>query len=211
MTEQLLNKYVNEVMQRLSNALPFAKSELNSVNSYTFLVSVVLSAQTTDKSVNKVTETLFKIANTPEQMLNLGCDNLKNYIKHLGLFNTKAKHIIELSEILVNKYDSKVPLDRNLLEQLPGVGRKTANVVLNHLCNSSYIAVDTHVKRLSHRLHLSNNTNLRKIEDDLYKIIPAKFHSIASNLLVLHGRYTCTARNPKCNNCILNDLCLFRN
>ena len=208
---RLHNSYVSDVMRRLSAALPNVKSELNSLNSYTFLIAVVLSAQATDKSVNQATESLFKIAKTPEQMLELGCNKLEKYIKHIGLYRTKARHVIKLSEILVNEYKSNVPLKRELLEKLPGVGRKTANVVLNNLCGIPYIAVDTHVKRLAYRLQFSTNTDPIKIETDLYKIIPEEFHNVASDLLVLHGRYICTARQPKCSNCVLNDICQYIN
>ena len=205
--EKPLNQYGEIIMDRLNRSIHNISSELNSLNSYTFLVAVVLSAQTTDKAVNKATYELFKIADNPISMLQLGADNLKEYIKHLGLFNSKAKHILELSKILIDKYQSKIPIDRIELEKLPGVGRKTANVVLNHLYKLPYIAVDTHVKRVSNRLNLSRSTNPIKIEEDLYKILPKKHHINASNLLVMHGRYTCTAKKPNCQNCIIKDIC----
>ena len=201
---------VLEIMERLSSLFPSVSSELNSINNYTFLIAVLLSAQTKDKSVNIITEKLFKVVSTPEQMLSLGLDKLKEYIKNIGLYNNKAKNIINLSKILIEKYNSEVPLDRDLLESLPGIGRKSANVILNKICNAPYIAVDTHVARVSKRLGLTNNTNVNKIEEDLYKIIPNKYHNTASNLLVMHGRYTCTAKNPKCNKCILKDICNYK-
>ena len=201
---------VLEIMERLSSLFPSVSSELNSINNYTFLIAVLLSAQTKDKSVNIITEKLFKVVSTPEQMLSLGLDKLKEYIKNIGLYNNKAKNIINLSKILIEKYNSEVPLDRDLLESLPGIGRKSANVILNKICNAPYIAVDTHVARVSKRLGLTNNTNVNKIEKDLYKIIPNKYHNTASNLLVMHGRYTCTAKNPKCNKCILKDICNYK-
>ena len=201
----------SEIMERLTSLFPSVSSELNSINNYTFLIAVLLSAQTKDKSVNTITEKLFKVASTPEQMLKLGLNNLKDYIKTIGLYNNKARNIIELSKILVEQYNSEVPLNRNSLELLPGIGRKSANVILNNICNAPYIAVDTHVPRVSKRLGLTDNTNVNKIEEDLYKIIPSRYHTTASDLLVMHGRYTCTAKNPKCTKCILKDICKSKN
>lgn len=202
---------VSEIIVRLNALFPSVSSELNSINNYTFLIAVLLSAQTKDKSVNIITNELFKVASNPEQMLSLGLEKLKEYIRTIGLYNNKAKNIINLSQILVNDYNSEVPLNRDLLEKLPGIGRKSANVILNNICNAPYIAVDTHVARVSKRLGLTNNTNVKKIEEDLYKIIPSKYHNKASNLLVMHGRYTCTARKPKCNSCALSDICIYKN
>ena len=201
------NTLALEIMERLTSLFPSVSSELNSINTYTFLIAVLLSAQTKDKSVNVITEKLFKVASTPEQMLELGLNNLKDYIKTIGLYNNKAKNIIELSKILVSKYNSEVPLNRKALESLPGIGRKSANVILNNICNAPYIAVDTHVSRVSKRLGLTDNTNVNKIEEDLYKVIPSRYYTTASNLLVMHGRYTCTAKNPKCSKCVLQDIC----
>lgn len=201
------NTLALEIMRRLTSLFPSVSSELNSINNYTFLIAVLLSAQTKDKSVNAITEKLFKVASTPEQMLELGLNNLKDYVKTIGLYNNKAKNIIELSKILVEQYNSEVPLNRKSLESLPGIGRKSANVILNNICNAPYIAVDTHVSRVSKRLGLTDNTNVNKIEEDLYKVIPSKYHTTASDLLVMHGRYTCTAKNPKCNRCVLQDIC----
>lgn len=204
------NTLALEIMRRLTSLFPSVSSELNSINPYTFLIAVLLSAQTKDKSVNIITEKLFEVANTPEQMVNLGIEKLKDYIKTIGLYNNKAKNIIDLSKILIEKYNSEVPLKREVLESLPGIGRKSANVILNNICNAPYIAVDTHVSRVSKRLGLTNNTNVIKIEEDLYKVIPNKYHTTASDLLVMHGRYTCTARNPKCNKCVLMDICKYK-
>ena len=198
---------VREIIHRLRISFPSVSSELQSINSYTFLIAVLLSAQTTDRAVNKVTLDLFKVVKTPEEMLGLGKDKLLTYIKHLGLYNVKAKYILELSRILIDKYDSQVPLNRNDLEQLPGIGRKSANVILNHLCNMPYIAVDTHVKRVAKTLGLSDSDNPLKIEQDLYEVIPSEYHRVISNLMVMHGRYVCIAKCPKCNKCNLRDLC----
>ena len=198
-------------MRRLTSLFPGVSSELRSINNYTFLIAVLLSAKTKDAFVNKITEKLFKTVNTPEQMLNLGLEKLKGYIKTIGLYNNKAKNIIALSVILVEKYNSEVPLSRDALESLPGIGRKSANVILNNICNAPYIAVDTHVARVSKRLGFTSNTNVIKIEKDLYKVIPEKYHSTASDLLVMHGRYTCKSRNPNCKSCILKDVCQYNN
>ena len=202
---------VSEIMNRLNSLFPSVSSELNSINDYTFLIAVLLSAQTKDKRVNIVTKELFKVASTPVQMLELGLDKLKEYIKTIGLYNNKANNIINLSKILIEQYNAEVPLDRDQLELLPGIGRKSANVILNKICNAPYIAVDTHVARVSKRLEFTKNTKVNKIEEDLYKVIPSEYHTIASNLLVMHGRYTCTAKNPKCSKCILKDICNSRN
>lgn len=202
---------VLEVMRRLTALFPSVSSELKSINNYTFLIAVLLSAKTKDASVNKITEKLFKTVNTPGQMLNLGLEKLKGYIKTIGLYNNKAKNIIALSVILVEKYNSAVPLSRDELESLPGIGRKSANVILNNICNAPYIAVDTHVARVSKRLGFTSNTNVIKIEKDLYKVIPEEYHSTASDLLVMHGRYTCKSRNPNCKSCILKDVCQYNN
>ena len=207
---RLLNSSeAGEVMARLARVFPHATSELKSLNDYTFLVAVILSAQTTDKAVNLATRDLFEVAQTPEEMISLGEDGLKGYIRHLGLFNSKARHIIEMSKALIENCGGCVPRTREELEALPGVGRKTANVVMNHLFGAPYIAVDTHVKRLSHILGLSENSDLQKIEGDLYKVIPEEWHSRASDLLVLHGRYVCRARRPACSRCVLKGMCKF--
>lgn len=199
----------HEIFSRLHNYIELPETELNYTNAYTLLVAVVLSAQSTDKGVNKATEALFKIVSTPEQMVELGLDKLKNYIKTIGLFNTKAKNVIALSEQLISKHNSQVPNSRDVLVQLPGVGRKTANVVLNVIFNQPTIPVDTHVGRIANRLNLSQHTNPTKIEHDLERVIPTEYMHDAHHLLILHGRYTCTARSPKCTECILNDLCTY--
>ncbi len=207
--ETAFSEYVSTIINILIKTYPNATTELNYQNTYTFVIAVLLSAQATDKSVNKATSELFKIANNPQAMLNIGIDRIRKHIKSIGLHNTKAKHVIELSQVLVDKYKSQVPLERDILETLPGIGRKGANVIMNQLCNAPYIAVDTHVMRLSHRLKLVDDkakTPLA-IETELYRNIPAVFHSKISNLLVLHGRYVCKAGKPKCRTCPIHDYC----
>ena len=198
---------VQEIFERFETENPIPKSDLVAENDYTFCVAVLLSAQTTDKAVNKVTKELFKIANTPAQMIILGEEKLKTFIKPLGFFNMKAKNVIALSQILVNKYSSQIPDSREELEKLPGIGRKSANVILNHVFKKDYIAVDTHVLRVSRRLGLSDHKTPIEVEEDLLNIVPKKFHKHASDWLVLHGRYICTAKKPKCEECFLYDIC----
>lgn len=202
-------EYVTTVLTELSKAYPNVKTELYYKNPYTFLIAVLLSAQATDKSVNKVTEKLFDIADNPQAMLELGLDKLKTYIKTIGLYNAKSGYIINISQDLVNEYNSKVPLNRDILETFPGIGRKSANVIMNTLCNAPYIAVDTHVMRLAHRLNLVSQkvkTPLA-IENELYKNVPKNFHIKVSNLLVMHGRYVCKAIKPKCRVCPIRKIC----
>ncbi|GHT97781.1 endonuclease III [Alphaproteobacteria bacterium] len=198
---------IEEICKRLSESFPNPKTELKYISDYTFLVSVVLSAQTTDIQVNKVTAKLFEKYKTIDDILALGLDNLREEIKSIGLYKGKAANIIALSAILKEKYAGAVPYNREALEELPGVGRKTANVVMNTLCNASTIAVDTHVLRVSGRLELSNGTNPIKVEMDLDKIIPDIYKANISNLLVLHGRYVCKAKKPSCSSCNLKDVC----
>ncbi len=198
---------VNTIFQCLKDQIEIPETELNYTNPYTLLVAVVLSAQSTDKGVNKATDALFQIIATPEQMLQLGIDGLKEYIKTIGLFNNKAANVIKLSHELITRFNSTVPGNRDDLISLPGVGRKTANVVLNVIFDQPTIPVDTHVARVSNRLELSSSTHPDKIEADLERIIPVEFLKDAHHLLVLHGRYTCTARSPKCTNCVLNTIC----
>lgn len=198
---------VHAIFQCLKDHIEIPETELNYTNPYTLLVAVVLSAQSTDKGVNKATEKLFQIISTPEQMLQLGLHGLKEYIKTIGLFNTKAANVIKLSQELIDRFNSAVPGNRDDLISLPGVGRKTANVVLNVIFDQPTIPVDTHVARVSNRLGLSSATNPDKIEADLERIIPVVFLKDAHHLLVLHGRYTCIARKPKCDICVLNNLC----
>ena len=195
-----------QILDVLQKQNPNPQSELNFHNAYTLLVAIVLSAQSTDKGVNKATETLFKIADTPQKMLNLGIDKLKEHIKTIGLYNNKAKNIIALSQILAEKYSGEIPHDREILEKLPGVGRKTANVLLNVWWNEPTVAVDTHVIRLSKRLNLSDGSTPLTIEEDLNKL-PAEYRLHLNHWLVLFGRYTCKAQKPNCTDCPLRQFC----
>jgi endonuclease III len=185
-------------------------TELEYDNPYTLVVAVALSAQATDVSVNKATEKLFAVADTPQKMLALGEEGLKPFIASIGLFNTKAKNVIRLSQILVDQYGGQVPLEREKLQALPGVGRKTASVVLNELRVEPAIAVDTHVFRVSHRLELSSGKTPDHVEADLMAIVPEPYLTRAHHWLILHGRYTCVARRPKCEECPVADLCPSR-
>lgn len=198
---------VEQIFKVLTQAIPNPKTELNYTNDFTLLVAIILSAQSTDIGVNKATERLFKQAATPEDMVNLGEGGLKSYIKTIGLYNSKAKNIINLSEILVANYNSSVPDNFDELIKLPGVGRKTANVYLNCAHNKPTIAVDTHVARVSFRLGFTAHKDPHKIELDLLKIIPAAYLLKAHHLLILHGRYTCRARKPKCGTCKIEKYC----
>jgi endonuclease III len=201
---------VDEFFRRLSKANPNPRTELDSVNGYTFLVAVVLSAQTTDKGVNKATAALFKSVKTPEEMLKLGETGLKKYIRTIGLYNAKAKNIIALSKALTEKFGSDIPSKRDELQSLPGVGRKTANVVLNAFFGKPVIAVDRHVLRVSNRTGLANGETPEEVEDQLMRIVPKKWLKHAHHWLVLHGRYVCTARAPKCPTCPVRDLCAYK-
>jgi len=201
---------IEEFFRRLALASPNPKTELNYVNPFTLLVAVVLSAQSTDAGVNKATEKLFQKITTPQQMLELGEDGLKRYIRTIGLFNTKAKNIIGLSQNLVQDFDSTVPHTREDLQSLPGVGRKTANVVLNVVYGEPAMAVDTHVFRVANRTGLAKGTTPEKVEDKLVKVIPKKYMMHAHHWLILHGRYTCKAAKPLCQQCIISDLCGFK-
>ena len=198
---------VGQIFARLEAANPEPKGELEHVNPYTLLVAVVLSAQATDAGVNKATRALFKVADTPQKMLALGEDTVRDYVKTIGLFRNKAKNVILLSEKLVAAHGGEVPQDREALEALPGVGRKTANVVLNIAFGHSTMAVDTHVFRLAHRLDLSKGKTPLDVELDLVKIIPEPFMRHAHHWLILHGRYVCMARKPLCDQCVISDLC----
>jgi endonuclease-3 len=200
---------IEAIFERLAKANPAPKGELEHVNPYTLLVAVVLSAQATDKGVNKATEKLFKSVTTPAQMVKLGEAGLIEHIKTIGLFRGKAKNVIALSKLLVENHAADVPRDRDALEALPGVGRKTANVVMNMAFGIPTIAVDTHVFRVAGRMGLSKGKNPRAVEDDLEKIVPARFKQHAHHWLILHGRYTCIARKPKCPECVVRDLCPF--
>ena len=198
------------IFSRLERANPSPKGELDHVNPYTLLVAVVLSAQATDKGVNRATANLFKKVTTPQQMLDLGEEGLIAHIKSIGLFRAKARNVIKLSQELIDHHAGEVPQDREALEKLPGVGRKTANVVLNMAFGQPTMAVDTHVFRVSQRLGLAKGKTPHAIEEQLLKVVPAKFMLHAHHWLILHGRYTCLARGPKCAECPLEDLCTFR-
>lgn len=203
-------KEIDAIFSRLSEKIPNPKIELDYINPYTLLVAVILSAQSTDKGVNKVTPDLFLIASTPYEMLDLGEEKLKSMIKTIGLFNSKAKNIIKMSKSLVDDHDGEVPNNFDDLNKLAGVGRKSANVILNSIFGEPTIAVDTHVFRLGNRLGLCKTNTPEKTEFALKKIIPEKWKHTAHHLLVLHGRYTCKARKPNCLECVIVDLCKFK-
>jgi len=198
-----------QIFARLAEAIPNPTTELKYSTPFELLIAVVLSAQATDKSVNKATAELFKVANTPQAMLTLGEEGLKQYIRHIGLYNTKARHIIALCRRLLDEYGGEVPRTRKALESLPGVGRKTANVILNTAFGESTIAVDTHIFRVCNRTGLARGKNVRQVEEKLNRYTPAEFKKDAHHLLILHGRYICTARNPKCEECVICDLCEY--
>jgi endonuclease-3 len=200
---------IEEVFRRFQEANPHPEGELESVNTFTFLVAVVLSAQATDEGVNKATRALFKAADTPEKMLALGEDKVREYIKTIGLFRNKAKNVVLLSKALIEKHGSQVPSSREELEALPGVGRKTANVVLNICFGQPTIAVDTHLFRVSNRVGLAPGKTPLAVEQGLIKSIPEQYLLHAHHWLILHGRYVCKARKPECERCIINDICLF--
>lgn len=199
-----------EFYRRLAETDPAPETELQWTNPYTLLVAVALSAQATDIGVNKATRLLFQEVSTPAQMLELGEDGLKEHIKTIGLFNTKAKNVIAAAQILVDKHGGDVPEDRAALEELPGVGRKTANVVLNVAFGHPTIAVDTHIFRVGNRTGLAKGKDVRAVEDKLEKVTPAPFLLHAHHWLILHGRYICKARKPECWRCPVADLCAFR-
>ena len=195
---------------RLAAAIPEPEGELNYHNEFTLLVAVVLSAQATDAGVNRATEKLFKVVTTPEQMLALGEDGLKDYIRTIGLFNAKAKNVIALSRKLIDEFDGTVPHDRDLLQTLPGVGRKTANVVCNIAFGQPTIAVDTHIFRVGNRTGLAPGKTPLEVERRLEKVVPEQYRLHAHHWLILHGRYTCKARKPDCPSCVVNDLCRYK-
>jgi endonuclease-3 len=201
---------IAEIFARFEAQESDPRTELDYESPFTLVVAVALSAQATDVSVNKATDKLFKVANTPQKMLALGEEGLKPFISSIGLYNTKAKNVIALSRILVEQYGGDVPLNREALQALPGVGRKTASVVLNELKVEPAIAVDTHVFRVSHRLGLSNAKTPDQVEQDLLAIVPQPYLTRAHHWLILHGRYTCVARRPKCEDCVVGDLCPSR-
>ena len=199
-----------EIFTRLRAENPNPTTELNYSSTFELLIAVILSAQATDVGVNKATLPLFKIANTPEQISALGELGLKKHIKTIGLFNTKAKNIIKTCKMLIDKHNSEVPDDQIALEALPGVGRKTANVVRNTAFGHPTIAVDTHIDRVSNRTKMAPGKNVLEVEKKLLKFIPDEFKLNAHHWLILHGRYTCIARKPRCGSCIIEDLCEFK-
>lgn len=197
-----------EIFKRFSEQNPSPMTELKYNSEFELLISVILSAQSTDISVNKATEKLFLVANTPESILKLGEQKLKSFIKTIGLYNTKAINILKTCEILVKQFQSKVPHIRKALESLPGVGRKTANVILNTAFGHQTIAVDTHIFRVANRTGLGHGKTPRIVEEQLLNVIPKPYLKNAHHWLVLHGRYICVARKPKCSECIIRDLCV---
>jgi len=201
---------VDAIFERLSRVMPEPKTELHFTDAYTLVVAVALSAQATDVAVNKATDRLFAVADTPEKMLDLGEEGLVPYIASIGLYRGKARNVIALSRIVLERHGGVVPLNRADLQALPGVGRKTASVVLNELGIEPAIAVDTHVFRVSHRLALANAATPDKVEDQLHRVVPRDDLPKAHHWLILHGRYTCTARRPKCSACLIRDLCPAR-
>ncbi|MFA6020465.1 MAG: endonuclease III [Rhodospirillales bacterium] len=200
-------KDATELYRRLQAQNPAPKSELDFVNPYTLLVAVVLSAQATDKGVNKATAPLFRKVKTPQAMLKLGLEGLKEHVKTIGLYNAKAANILSLSQLLIERHEGQVPRDRDALQALPGVGRKTANVVLNVAFGEPTMAVDTHVFRLANRTGLASGKTPEEVEVGLLKATPPEFMDHAHHWLILHGRYICKARNPRCGDCIIRDLC----
>ena len=201
---------IEEFFTRLAGADSEPRTELDYINPYTLLVAVVMSAQATDVGVNRATEPLFKLVTTPEQMVALGEDRLRGYIKSIGLFNAKAKNVIALSQLLIDRHGGEVPRDREALEALPGVGRKTANVVLNVAFGEPTIAVDTHIFRVGNRTGLAPGKTPLHVETRLNKVVPDRFKLHAHHWLILHGRYICKARKPDCPKCIVEDLCAYK-
>ena len=200
----------HEIFSRFREANPEPKTELKYQSAFELLIAVILSAQATDKGVNKATDKLFAIANTPESIYQLGLDGLKEYIKTIGLYNAKAENIIKTCRILIDQHQSQVPDSRQALEALPGVGRKTANVVLNTAFKHETMAVDTHIFRVANRTRIAPGKNVLEVERNLLKFIPKEFLLDAHHWLILHGRYVCTARKPKCGACLIEDLCEFK-
>ena len=207
-----MNKHSREEMfRRLKAENPAPATELEYGSVFELLIAVILSAQATDVSVNKATRPLFKVANTPEALLALGVDGLKGYIRTIGLFNTKAENIIKTCAALIERHGSVVPAEREALEALPGVGRKTANVVLNTAFRQIAMAVDTHIFRVSNRTGLAPGKNVLEVEKKLLRHVPKDYLLDAHHWLILHGRYVCTARSPSCGSCLIEDLCEFKN
>ena len=199
-----------QILERLREANPHPTTELEYSSPFELLVSVILSAQATDVSVNKAMTKLYPVANTPQAILNLGVDGLKDYIKTIGLYNAKAENIIKTCRILLEKHNGEVPEDRAALEALPGVGRKTANVVLNTAFGWPTIAVDTHIFRVANRTGFAPGKDVNEVEEKLLKHVPAEFKLDVHHWLILHGRYTCIARKPRCGSCLIEDLCEFK-
>jgi endonuclease-3 len=199
-----------QIFERLRAANPEPTTELHFDSPFELLVAVILSAQATDKGVNKATSRLYPVANTPEAVLALGVDGLKTYIRTIGLFNSKAENIIRTCEILIREHDSQVPADRAALEALPGVGRKTANVVLNTAFGQPTMAVDTHIFRVSNRTGIAPGKTVLEVEKRLMRLVPREFLIDAHHWLILLGRYTCIARKPRCGSCLIEDLCEYR-
>ena len=199
-----------EIFSRWRDANPKPTTELRYSNSFELLIAVILSAQATDVSVNKATEKLYTVANTPETILALGVNGLKQYIKTIGLFNSKSENVIKTCRMLIQNHDSQVPDNREALEALPGVGRKTANVVLNTAFQRVAMAVDTHIFRVSNRTGIAPGKTVLEVERKLLKFIPAEFLLDAHHWLILHGRYTCIARTPRCGSCLIEDLCEYK-
>ncbi len=198
------------IFDRLAEAIPNPETELQYSSPFELLIAVVLSAQATDKGVNKATAKLFPVANTPQAILDLGAEGLKHYIKTIGLFNTKGANIIKLCQRLLDKHNGEVPQTREGLEALAGVGRKTANVILNTAFGQPTIAVDTHIYRVSNRTGIAKGKNVLIVENNLEKWVPKQHKLDAHHLLILHGRYTCIARKPRCQSCVIEDLCEFK-
>jgi endonuclease-3 len=203
-------KKIGAIFQRLQAANPAPTTELEYASPFELLIAVILSAQATDKGVNAATRVLYKDANTPQAILNLGVEGLSRYIRTIGLFNTKAKNVIATCRALVEQHGGQVPESREALEELPGVGRKTANVILNTAFGHATIAVDTHIFRVANRTGLAPGDNVRMVEDHLVKVVPEEYAHDAHHWLILHGRYTCIARKPKCPECVILDLCEYK-
>ncbi|MFL7009175.1 endonuclease III [Enterovibrio norvegicus] len=199
-----------EILERLRAENPHPETELNWTSPFELLIAVLLSAQATDVSVNKATDKLYPVANTPQSILDLGVDGVKDYIKTIGLFNSKAENVIKTCRILVEQHGGEIPEDREALEALPGVGRKTANVVLNTAFGWPTIAVDTHIFRVSNRTKFAMGKNVDQVEEKLLKVVPKEFKVDVHHWLILHGRYTCVARKPRCGSCVIEDLCEFK-
>ncbi|MGF1900628.1 endonuclease III [Aliivibrio sifiae] len=199
-----------EILERLRADNPHPQTELEWSTPFELLIAVLLSAQATDVSVNKATRKLYPVANTPQSILDLGVDGLKTYIKTIGLFNTKAENVIKTCRMLIDLHDSEIPEDQDALEALPGVGHKTANVVLNTAFGWPTIAVDTHIYRVSNRTKLAMGKTVNDVEKKLVKVVPKEFKLDVHHWLILHGRYTCIARKPRCGSCMIEDLCEFK-